>query len=116
MLNKLLTIKEIEKEFDKRFHIVDYSNSIVAIPDDLKSFYRQSILSILEGLEGEEYTLNNEDVRIAKKVGCRKNEEYFYIGYNIAIKELNDKLESKIREMKKTAKALAECRVEQKEA
>jgi hypothetical protein len=84
------TISKIEKEFDNLSMkyvgdggwgaITDNKEGIGIWPvryEEVKLFYRQQILSILEGLKGEEQYIKNE----------------YNEGFNQAIKEQNDKIE-----------------------
>lgn len=80
------TISEIEKKFDKRFQIKDYSNSIVAIPDTIKSFYRTQFTALLEELKGEE-------MEIPSQVSYPE----YGKGFNQAIKEQNEKIERALK-------------------
>jgi len=81
------TIKEIEKEFDKRFRSRGmFGMSGPYQKDEVKSFYRTQILAMLEGLKGKyKGTSTFTECSDPKREG-----EY---GYNQAIRELNEKIE-----------------------
>jgi hypothetical protein len=84
------TISSLEKEFDKKFvsfedtpggaHLRGFSWRVNA--DEVKSFYRTQILSILEGLKGRRRIMINN---------VPESDEIY--GYNQAISEFNKRIE-----------------------
>jgi len=101
MTNKLLTISEVLNELDK----IGFGNQAIIVRTkrvELKDFLRSHILSLLEGLRGEEKPTERKskitlkefmDKDWEEKLEDRINELIKNEGYNSAIKELNDKLE-----------------------
>jgi len=83
-MTKLLTIKEIEEGY---WELWTKDTDLTHLDDDILKYFLQSILSILEGLKGEEMDIKD------RFYGKGEIEAGFEHAYNKAIKELNDKLE-----------------------
>ena len=87
-----MTLKSIEKEFSEKFGIVyrQENDYYVTIPEDIKAFYRQKFLKLLEGLKVEEK--EQDDIK-QYSPDILTPEDYKNTGYNQCTRELNKKIE-----------------------
>jgi len=110
MSKKLLTIEGIEKSFDEKFNrelLVEMTDKEIeeyvgmggskspemcsVVNEEIKSFYRSKISEMLESLRMEERNLREQ------RIGGVRNwaeKEELTAGYNLAVSEFNEKLDT----------------------